>query len=195
MNNLNKYCAIVLVAGLLFLTSCSQPDGNSPGSEYMPDMGHSIAYEANYYDYYYFNTWGSEDEYYKMAQSRKPVQGTIPRGYTGVYYANSPKAQLAVMDHLDGKTSVNAAHVSFGGLTKGLQERRRIIREQGLQRGLSTMKAYIVTQDSKVFQKTFLILGLELCTSSLKHRMKSPQLQSDRHWKLLKTKQIYVPTD
>ena len=115
MNNLNKYFAIVLVAGLLFLTSCSQPGGEDAGSEFMPDMGHSIAYEANYYDYYYFNTWGSEEDYHAMAQPRKPVQGTIPRGYAGVYYANSPKAQLAVMDHLDGKTSINAIKVPKNG--------------------------------------------------------------------------------
>lgn len=46
----------------------------------MPDMAHSIAYEANYYNYYYNNTWGSEDEYYKYAQPRKPVEGTVARG-------------------------------------------------------------------------------------------------------------------
>ena len=42
-----------------------------------------FAYEANHYDYYGLNTWGTEDEYYKMAQPRKPVAGTIPRGYAG----------------------------------------------------------------------------------------------------------------
>ncbi len=104
-----------MVAGLLFLASCAQPDADSPGSEYMPDMGHSIAYEANYYDYYYFNTWGSENEYYKFAQPRKPVNGTIPRGYAGVYYANGAKAQLAVMNHLDGKTSTNEIKVPKNG--------------------------------------------------------------------------------
>jgi len=46
----------------------------------MPDMAHSVAYEANYYNYYYNNTWGSEEDYYKYAQPRLPVQGTVPRG-------------------------------------------------------------------------------------------------------------------
>jgi mono/diheme cytochrome c family protein len=49
----------------------------------MPDMAHSIAYEANYYNYYYNNTWGSEDEYYSYAKPKLPVKGTIPRGAAG----------------------------------------------------------------------------------------------------------------
>lgn len=67
---------------LLLVVSCQKPGGESPGSEYMPDMAHSVAYEANYYDYYYYNTWGTEDEYYKMAKPRKPVAGTIARSKT-----------------------------------------------------------------------------------------------------------------
>jgi mono/diheme cytochrome c family protein len=63
--------------------ACQQPGKNSPGSEYVPDMGHSIAYEANAYDYYYYNTWGTQDEYYKYAKPRVPVAGTIPRGFAG----------------------------------------------------------------------------------------------------------------
>jgi mono/diheme cytochrome c family protein len=66
---------------MVTILSCSNPKGNNPGTEYMPDMAHSIAYEANYYDYYSRNTWGTESEYYKMAKPRKPVNGTIPRGY------------------------------------------------------------------------------------------------------------------
>lgn len=59
--------------------SCSRPGGNSTGSEFMPDMAHSVAYEANYYNYYYNNTWGSEAEYYEFAKPRLPVSGTVPR--------------------------------------------------------------------------------------------------------------------
>jgi len=68
-----------VVAAILLLASCSRPGGNSTGSEFMPDMAHSIAYEANYYNYYYNNTWGSEEDYYKYAQPRLPVKGTVPR--------------------------------------------------------------------------------------------------------------------
>ena len=77
--------SLYLLSGIyaLFLISCQQPGTNKTGSEYFPDMGHSIAYEANTYTYYYHNTWGSESEYHAMAQPRKPVQGTIARGYAG----------------------------------------------------------------------------------------------------------------
>ena len=75
-----RYTSIYIVL-LVFLgmQSCQQPGGESPGSEFMPDMGHSIAYEANYYNYYYNNTWGTEDEYYEYARPKLPVNGTVPR--------------------------------------------------------------------------------------------------------------------
>jgi len=73
----------LLFSVLLVLTSCQSPGGNSPGSEYMPDMAHSVAYEANVFAYYYNNRWGSQDDLYKMVQPRKPVPGTIARGYAG----------------------------------------------------------------------------------------------------------------
>ncbi|MBT8190290.1 MAG: c-type cytochrome [Saprospiraceae bacterium] len=74
-----RYTLILAIAFAFMLQSCQQPGGNSPGSEFMPDMGHSVAYEANYYNYYYNNTWGSEDEYYDFAKPKKPVVGTVPR--------------------------------------------------------------------------------------------------------------------
>lgn len=84
MNDPLKYIKYLLlsliVAGFL---SCQQPGGNNPGSEYIPDMAHSVAYEANYYNYYYYNTWGSEDEYYQYAAPRHPVAGTVARGFAG----------------------------------------------------------------------------------------------------------------
>jgi len=76
-----KYATLCLLVAMFF--ACQQPGGNTTGSEYMPDMTHSVAYEANHYNYYYHNTWGTEDEYYKYAQPREPVAGTIPRGYAG----------------------------------------------------------------------------------------------------------------
>ena len=83
-----------LVAFALFfvLYACGGPGTNQPGDEYMPDMGHSIAYEANYYDYYKHNRWGGADEYYKMAKPRKPVKGTIPRGNAGHAVSDNPNA-------------------------------------------------------------------------------------------------------
>jgi len=81
-----RYIVLYIIVALFF--ACQQPGGNNTGSEYMPDMGHSIAYEANHYNYYYQNTWGSEDDYYKYAKPRKPVSGTIPRGYAGGAHAS-----------------------------------------------------------------------------------------------------------
>lgn len=76
---MNKYLLILTVSIFFLLQSCQKPGGNSPGSEFMPDMAHSVAYEANYYNYYYNNTWGSEDEYYEYAKPKLPVTGTVPR--------------------------------------------------------------------------------------------------------------------
>ncbi len=81
MNKLIKFAIVMLSAA--FVASCALPGGESTGSEYIPDMGHSIAYEANYYDYYSHNRWGTEDDYYQYAKPRKPVSGTIARGSVG----------------------------------------------------------------------------------------------------------------
>ncbi|MFT4536200.1 MAG: mono/diheme cytochrome c family protein [Saprospiraceae bacterium] len=81
--NIKKYIFLGVVAVMLSLQSCQQAGVNNTGSEYMPDMGHSVAYEANYYNYYYYNTWGSEEEYYQFAQPKLPVNGTVPRRGNG----------------------------------------------------------------------------------------------------------------
>lgn len=70
------------------MEACSPAGGNDPGHEYMPDMGHQVAYEANTYDYYRFNRWGGEQSYYDIVQPRIPVKGTIARGHAGKH---SPK--------------------------------------------------------------------------------------------------------
>lgn len=67
------------VCVVLALASCQSPGKNKTGSEYMPDMGHSIAYEANVMTYYGLNTWGSKEEYHSFVQPRIPVEGTIAR--------------------------------------------------------------------------------------------------------------------
>jgi len=111
------------------MTSCQQPGGNSPGSEYMPDMGHSLAYEANHYNYYYNNTWGDQDEYYKYAKPRKPVAGTVARtrtpgaaginipvqGSTPYYYVDTEEDRTrAIAEVID-----NAYPITDAGLETG----------------------------------------------------------------------------
>ena len=83
MNLIKKNITVLVVGLMLFFASCQQPGGNNPGSEYMPDMAHSVAYEANHYNYYYNNTWSSEEDYYNMAKPRTPVKGTVARGFAG----------------------------------------------------------------------------------------------------------------
>jgi mono/diheme cytochrome c family protein len=76
----NKYqIAIAGAVILLSLSACQQAGKNSTGSEYIPDMAHSIAYEANSFIYYYQNTWGTEEDLHKMSSPRLPVAGTRPR--------------------------------------------------------------------------------------------------------------------
>ena len=81
---------VALAAGTaLALGSCAEAGENQTGSEYMPDMAHSIAYEANHYYTYYQNTWDSASvkDKYDLLTAYNPVKGTIPRGYTGYYLA------------------------------------------------------------------------------------------------------------
>lgn len=99
----------------LVLASCSPAEGDHPGDEFMPDMYHSIAYEANLYDYYFYNTWGSEEDYYKIAKPRKPVEGTIPRGYAGLSMASTPQDQMAKMAVLNGEDAINSISVPVNG--------------------------------------------------------------------------------
>jgi cytochrome c553 len=68
----------IIVTLLLF--ACSEASVNSTGSEYMPEMVHSIAYEANTYGYYQRNNYSTEDDYFKYAQPRLPVKNTVSRG-------------------------------------------------------------------------------------------------------------------
>jgi mono/diheme cytochrome c family protein len=82
-----------LFSGILFgaillmgFQACSPAKGNSPGHEYMPDMAHSVAYEANRIDEYSLHTWDKQSTKTLVdlwGTPRLPVKGTIPRGYVG----------------------------------------------------------------------------------------------------------------
>ena len=103
----------------MLLQACSPAEGEFAGSEYMPDMGHSIAYEANVYNYYYYNTWDSASTFKlkELSAPGLPVEGTVPRGYAGVYLAGESTNGdgEAVMGHLVGASSVNEMPVPVNG--------------------------------------------------------------------------------
>lgn len=83
MKNILYIFGLVLPLAILVFTGCSQAGGNSTGHEYMPDMAHPVAYEANTYSYYYYNQWSTPEEKRAMSTPREPVKGTIARGYAG----------------------------------------------------------------------------------------------------------------
>jgi len=70
---------------MLVLPGCSPSGGNATGHEFMPDMAHSTAYEANVYYDYGMNTWDKESvlDRRSLAMPRIPVAGTIARGFVG----------------------------------------------------------------------------------------------------------------
>ncbi|HMQ49189.1 MAG TPA: c-type cytochrome [Saprospiraceae bacterium] len=107
---------IIAAAAVLILQACSPADGNRTGHEYMPDMGHSIAQEANVYAYYYFNTWDSAStvRLKELAYPGYPVAGTVPRGYAGAFFASAGQADQA-MKYLHGSDAINSISVPLNG--------------------------------------------------------------------------------
>ena len=108
--------AILGVALFAWLFSVCSPAGkNKTGHEYMPDMYHPVSYESNLYSAYWANHWnGSEDgQTFTVAQLSQPrgkVNGTVPRGYTGVYYTDG-----SALDIVRGKNAPNAIAAQVNG--------------------------------------------------------------------------------
>jgi len=113
-----KHTLLALMVAAI-LSSCGRPEGNFPGSEYMPDMAHSIAYEANTYAGYSLNTWDSASVFTlkELANPKRPVPGTVPRGYAGVYYAqqSDQTGYEQVNDVLNGSNTINAIATPVNG--------------------------------------------------------------------------------
>lgn len=103
MENKGRLFLLLGVIGLFVLSkvACNKSDGNHTGYEYMPDMAHSIAYEANVENYYSLNRWSSEEEYMEYAQPRKSISGTVPRGQAG-FLGRQGEAKDAVADVMRG---------------------------------------------------------------------------------------------
>ncbi|HFA50087.1 MAG TPA: cytochrome c [Bacteroidetes bacterium] len=80
------FLAIISLFSLAGTYSCQDAEGEQTGSEFIPDMAHSVAYEANVYTNYHLGSFFEEESVKsrrELAQPRLPVKGTIPRGYTG----------------------------------------------------------------------------------------------------------------
>ncbi len=109
-----KYSFYILIA-VLVLNACKPAGGEYTGSEYMPDMAHSIAYEANVYTNYYLNTWDSAStkSLKELSNPRPPVNGTVARGYAGA--ALDGEHMSETMDVLRGKDAVNTIAVPVNG--------------------------------------------------------------------------------
>ena len=107
MNTLHSYLFGIALALLVVLSSCSDAGWNDTGSEYMPDMYHSIAYEANVRSDYELNHWNDESVISieeLPAPAGLPVTGTVPRGWAGVALAPNQQAQAEQFVALNGQT-------------------------------------------------------------------------------------------
>ena len=78
--NRSRFAYLILFSATTVLFHSCKSSGDYTGTEYMPDMAHSIAYEANQSTYYSLNHWGTKEDYEKFVQPRKPVDGTIAFG-------------------------------------------------------------------------------------------------------------------
>ena len=91
-----------ILSCLVLLVACSPSKGDRTGHEFMPDMTHTTGYEANLYDFYYYNRWGTEAEYKKFAFPRTSVEGTVARGQISVANAADPLARIHAFDGFSG---------------------------------------------------------------------------------------------
>ncbi|MBU6343496.1 MAG: c-type cytochrome [Bacteroidetes bacterium] len=109
-NAIGVILGIALFAWLFSL--CSPAGVNKTGHEYMPDMYHPVSYETNLYSAYYWNHWENKSTLNKaqLSQPRAKVPGTIPRGYTGVYYGDAN-----ALDIVRGKNAPNAIPAQVNG--------------------------------------------------------------------------------
>ncbi len=105
-----------MIACVTWLTACSPAKGDRTGHEFMPDMVHTTGYEANLYDYYSYNRWGTEAEYKHYASPRHSVEGTVARGHISLANAEDGMARAKAMTSFDGTGSGNFPMVPNGSV-------------------------------------------------------------------------------
>ncbi len=105
---------IAILASMVLYVACSPAKGNRTGHEFMPDMVHPTAYEANLYDHYSFIQWGTEEEYKQYASPRQHVNGTVPRGQINAAYAGTEADATQAFDLFTGKEDGTFAYTPNG---------------------------------------------------------------------------------
>ena len=106
----NLRITVLSLALAVVLTACSDAEENFTGSEYMPDMAHSLAVEANTYNYYYYNTWDERSTVAlaDLVYPKYTVKGTVPRGYAGGYLPGARAPQTLTEEQAMRGTFVDA---------------------------------------------------------------------------------------
>lgn len=109
----NFLLASAIGVAFLGITSCQQPGKDSTGSEFIPDMAHSVAYEANVLTNYSLNSFdeASIRSRRELSQPRLPVNGTVPRGYAGAssyngVFGSAEEAVVSTMKRLNASNGV-----------------------------------------------------------------------------------------
>lgn len=126
MKYIKQQIAIAFAACTLamFVESCGRAGGNFTGREYMPDMAHSVGYEAGVYTFYNNNRWGGEDgyrEWYnKNILGAKPVKGTIARGQKVYGYVDTEEDRARAIAEITSNPLRPKTEEEFKGfLAKG----------------------------------------------------------------------------
>jgi cytochrome c553 len=98
MKKIFLYGILATTIGFSF-EACSPAHGNHPGHEYMPDMAHSVAQEANVYNGYSLNTWDKQSvkSLKELSQPRNTVKGSIPRGSVGMAATGNSAEMMAML--------------------------------------------------------------------------------------------------
>jgi mono/diheme cytochrome c family protein len=126
-------CTWLMIAVVCVLIACSPAKDNRTGHEFMPDMVHTIGYEANLYNYYSYNRWGTEAEYKVYASPRTSVSGTVARGEVSAAGAQDMNARMTAMGGFTGEGDGAFAYTPNGSVpyyyADTEQERQRASRE------------------------------------------------------------------
>lgn len=107
MKKVTKIISLMAVVGVaVTVASCDKKNPNSPGIEFMPDMYRSPSFESNLA---YVTQNGDT-----MQVNRKPVPGTIARGYMPYAYPNTPEGYEAAGANLHNPIERNEANLKKG---------------------------------------------------------------------------------